>query len=159
MSNKRFKPSPEQTLIAQRRVARRLALTACYQWQMTNDQFQDIYTYYQEDSEQKKELAKSDINFFKAAVSSVLKEHKELETIYAQYSELDLDNLEPIIRSALLLSAWELRTHPEVPYKVVINEWVNLSKKFGGEQSHVYVNGMMKHLVDQLRPLEVADDQ
>lgn len=150
--------TPKQQLIAQRRVARRLALTACYQWQMTGDSFQDIYTYYQEDKDQKKELQKADIEFFKLLTTGTMEQCTTLEGEYRDFSEAPIDQLEPIVRCVLLLSAVELKSSFEAPYKVVINEWINLSKKYGGEQSHVYVNGMLKHIVSLYRAMEVSAD-
>ena len=60
--------------------------------------------------------------------------------------------------SALLLAAFELKHAMEIPYKIIINEWVNLSKKYGGEQSFRYINGMLTRMLEIYRPLEAKED-
>jgi N utilization substance protein B len=70
--------------------------------------------------------------------------------------ERDINELSPIEFSVLLLGAFELSRHPEVPYRVVINESVELAKTFGGTDGHKFVNGVLDKLAVQFRAIEVS---
>jgi N utilization substance protein B len=85
-----------------------------------------------------------------------LDQHAELETLLAPHLDRPLAELSPVEFSVLMLGAFELSQHPEVPYKVVINEAVELAKTFGGTDGHKYVNGVLDKLVPQVRAVEVT---
>jgi N utilization substance protein B len=70
--------------------------------------------------------------------------------------QLSWAELDPVERAVLRLASYELQSRPDIPYRVVINEAVNLAKKFGAEQAHKFVNGVLDQAARQLRPYEQA---
>jgi N utilization substance protein B len=103
-----------------------------------------------------KDFAHADAALFEALVHGVAREAKELESIFQPHLDRPASALSPIEHCILLLGAFELAHHPETPYRVVINEAVELAKTFGGTEGHKYVNGVLDRVAAQLRALEVA---
>jgi N utilization substance protein B len=84
---------------------------------------------------------------------------RDVDLLRAEISPLidrSIDQLSPIEHAALLIGAFELKHHIEIPYKVVINEAVELTKSFGGIDGHKYVNGVLDKLAGSLRATEIA---
>jgi N utilization substance protein B len=79
----------------------------------------------------------------------------ELDAALGPNLDRDIARVDPVERAILRLGAYELIAHPETPYRVVINEMVELAKTFGAEQGHRYINGVLDKLARQLRPVEV----
>jgi len=147
--------SSQQELIAKRRVARKLSLMAAYQWLMTDDSFQAIYTYFQEDKDQSADLRKADVEYFKSLTRCAMKNKEALDGLITLHTDRPLDQAGPVEHAVLLLSACELQNHMDVPHKVVVNEWINLTKKFGSEQSFKFINGVLSKLVTEIRSHEL----
>ena len=142
---------PKKQYISEHRVARKLALIAIYQWQMTNNTYKDIYQGIQEDSALSKDMPKADMAFFQALVKCVMEKTTEIDALMNPFLDRKAGHLDQIERAVLRLSVCELQNHPEIPYKVIINESVNLSKKFGADQSHKFVNGVLDKVSASLR--------
>ena len=83
-------------------------------------------------------------------------QQEALGELIAPHLDRALKELSPIECSVLLLGAYELTQHPEVPYRVVINEAVELAKTFGGSDGHKFVNGVLDKLAAQVRAAEVG---
>lgn len=151
------KPITEsQQRIAQRRVARRLAMIGTYQWIMTKNNFHDIYVYFQEDTELAAEFRKSDAAFFHQLLRSAIEEGEHIEPLLTPHLDRTLTQIDPIEYAVLRIACAEFIYHPETPYKVVVNEAVNLTKKYGAEQAHKFVNGILDKVASQTRQLEVT---
>ena len=151
------KPITEaQQRIAQRRVARRLAMIGTYQWIMTHNNFHEIYVYFQEDAELATEFRKSDPAFFHQLLRSAIEEGERIEPLLTPHLDRTLAQVDPIEYAVMRVACAELLNHPETPYKVVVNEAVNLTKKYGAEQAHKFVNGILDKVATQTRALEVA---
>ena len=135
-----------------RRRAREYALQALYQWQLTGYDMEAIAS----QTRTQKDFAHADAALFEALVHGVVREAKELEAILQPYLDRAVSKLSPIEHCILLLGAFELAHHPETPYRVVINEAVELAKSCGGPEGHKYVNGVLDRVAAQLRVLEVA---
>lgn len=148
------KISPQQLYVAQRRVARKLSLMAMYQWHINAESFADIYTFYQVDESMAGDLRKADIEYFKALTETAMRDADALDVILEPYLDRPLDQVGPIEHAVLLLGVVELRDYAEVSFKTAVNEWVNLSKKFGPEQSFKFVNGVLDKVGAELRPHE-----
>ncbi len=142
---------PKKQFISQHRVARKLALIAIYQWQMTDNSYQEIYQGLQEDSALSKDMLKADMAFFQALVKCVIENTSEIDALINPYIDREAAHLDQIERAVLRMSTCELKNHPEVPYKVIINESVNLTKKFGADQAHKFVNGVLDKVGSNLR--------
>lgn len=92
--------------------------------------------------------------FFDALVDGVIKDCEELDEAYAPLLDRDVTELDPVERAILRLATHEFRSHIEVPFKVVINEGVQLARLFGADKSHRYINGVLDALARQLRTVE-----
>ncbi len=132
--------------------ARRLAMQGIYEWQMSNNNIGDIETRLLIDSNARN----LDLKLFRELLLNVPKEIDELDTHISEYTDRPMDELDPVECAILRLGAYELLRRPAVPYRVVINEAVELAKTFGAEAGHKYVNGVMDKLAVKLRKQEVA---
>lgn len=150
------KQAKKQQFIAARQVARRLALIAIYQWQMTNNSYQDIYLGLQEDAEFSERFRKADMAYFQQLVRCAMEKTAQLDAVVEPFLDRQAEHLDQIEQAVLRLAACELQEHPEVPYKVIVNEAVNLTRKFGAEQSHKFINGVLDKLGQSLRSSETG---
>ena len=140
--------------ISERRVARKLALIAIYQWQMTQNSYQDIYVGLQEDQALSKDIPKADMAFFQVLVRCATENTEAIDADLNPFLDRDAEHLDQIERAVLRLATCEFKNQPEVPYKVIVNEAVNLTKKFGADQAHKFVNGVLDKVGKKLRPEE-----
>lgn len=131
--------------------ARRVALQAIYQWQMTADQPEDLIAQYEADRDQ---FGGADTAYFEELVYKVINQVETLDKQYAELHERQMKDVDPIEKAVLRIATYELAERLDVPYKVVINEAVALAKKFGAEQSHTFVNGILDKLARSLRGVE-----
>ena len=134
-----------------RRRARELALQGIYQWRLTGGEEAQIEKQIREE----KGMGRYDADFFCALLRGVLTQHIALEAAVTLHLDRTLNELSPVEFSVLLLGAYELLHHPEIPYRVIINEAVELTKTFGGTDGHKYVNGVLDKLAAQVRATEV----
>lgn len=131
--------------------ARELALQGIYQWRMTGVDTADI----EKTTRDEKSLGRYDVDFFSQLLRGVVDQHQQLVDAITPHLDRDLNELSPIEFSVLLLGAYELSRHPEIPYRVVINESVELAKTFGGTDGHKFVNGVLDKLAAKVRAVEV----
>lgn len=147
--------SDTQKRIAERRVARKLALFAIYQWQMTGNTFEDIYVQLQHDSNYSSDFQKADAAFLHSLVKCALTNTTEIEALIEPHLEhRKLSQVDMIEQAMLRLATCELLNHMETPYKVAVSEAINITKKFGAEQGYKFVNGVLTKLITKLRKLE-----
>lgn len=131
--------------------ARHYAVQAIYQWQVAGQNIKDIRNQFvAEQNEKGFELA-----YFESLLHGVPAHLDQLDELLRPYLDRSIESVDPVERAILRLGAFELQYHPEVPYKVIINESVELSKLFGAEQGHRYVNGVLDKLAHQLRESEI----
>jgi len=145
------KITPKQEFIARRRVARKLSLMAMYQWHLNQDDFASIYTYYQQDEDMAKDLRKADTEYFQALTETAMNDASKLDEQIIPYLDRPVEQVGPIEHSVLLLGTTELNNHLDVGYKTVVNEWVNVCKKFGPEKSYKFVNGVLDKMATEIR--------
>ncbi|BBP45704.1 N utilization substance protein B [Thiosulfatimonas sediminis] len=138
--------------LSPRSQARRAAMQALYQWQMTNTEVLKIMQQFSEDGY----LEKVDFDFFKDLLYSITGDAEELDALFAEFIDRDLKRLDPVERAILRIGVYELRSKIEIPYRVVINEAVELAKRFGADEGHKFVNGVLDKVAKQLRELEVS---
>jgi N utilization substance protein B len=134
-----------------RRRARELALQGLYQWQLTGKDPVLISTELAEHNE----FTKSDVPYFRTLLNGSIEHASELDSAMAPLLDRATTALSPIERGVLLLGGYELMTQLEVPYRVVINEAVELAKAYGGTDGHKYVNGVLDKLATRFREIEV----
>lgn len=134
-----------------RRLARELALRALYQWLLTGDDLARLLV----QSEEAEEYREANQAHMKALIEGVLKGVPALEAALAPHLDRPAAQLSPIEHAILLLGAFELIHSPDVPYRVVLNEAVELAKRYGGTDGHKYVNGVLDRLARTARAVEM----
>ena len=132
-----------------RRQAREIALQALYAWQLSGGDPLD-------EARGLEGFDQGDRGFAEALVRGVHSRASELEGLITPHLDRDISRLSPVERSILYIGALELAAHPETPFKVVLNEAVELGKSFGGAEGHRFVNGVLERVAAALRPEEVA---
>ena len=141
--------SPAKSL---RHRARELAVQGIYEWRLSGKSAAQI----EKATRDEKSLGRYDTEFFGQLLRGTIARHEALAELIAPHLDRKLDELSPVEYSVLLLAAYELTNLPEVPYRVVINEAVELAKTFGGSDGHKFVNGVLDKLAAQVRAAEVA---
>ncbi|MGC2048429.1 MAG: transcription antitermination factor NusB [Gallionella sp.] len=132
--------------------ARELAMQGIYQWRVTGSDEAKI----EKQILAEKNLGRYDKELFSRLLRGALVQHADIEAMIAPHLDRPLIELSPVEFAVLLLGTFELSHHPEAPYRVVINEAVELAKTFGGTDGYKYVNGVLDKLAAQLRSPEFA---
>jgi N utilization substance protein B len=136
-----------------RRRAREFALQGLYQWQLAGNELPAIEAHLAGVAG----FEKADKELFDMLLRGAVGNATELQALIEPHLDRPYAELSPVERSVLLLAACEFRHHPEAPYKVVLNEAIELAKSYGGADGHKYVNGVLDKLAVTLRPDEVAE--
>jgi N utilization substance protein B len=134
--------------------AREFALQGLYQWLLNNEPASTVVN----NIRGAHGFEKADGEYFTEVLNGAIAQSVELREMLAPTLDRPIAELSPIEHAALLLGAWELRNKIEIPYRVVINEAVELTKSFGGAEGHKYVNGVLDRVAGKLRVDEVAAD-
>ena len=135
-----------------RRQSREFALQALYQWQLAGQDLADIEKQYAV----AEGFDKADAKFFSLLTSGVIKHHDALRDSLAPHIDRVWSEVSPIERAVLLIAAHELSAMAETPYRVIINEAIELAKSFGGTDGHKYVNGVLDKLAAMSRAPEMS---
>jgi len=130
-----------------RRGARRLLVQALYQWQIAAHSPEDLRRQF----EGRAEFARVDSAWFRKLLEEVTGSRDELDALIGAEADRPVAQLDPVERGILWLGAAELKFHPEVPARVVINEAVDLAREFGAQDGHRYVNALLDRLAMHLR--------
>jgi N utilization substance protein B len=130
-----------------RRRAREFAVQGLYQWQLAKHPVTVIAAQLAE----AKGYARIDAAYFTELIEGVVKHVERLEGDITPMLDRKFAELSPIERAVLMIAAYELAYQPETPYKVIINEAVELAKTYGGTDGHKYVNGVLDRLAQHLR--------
>jgi N utilization substance protein B len=138
--------------IPPRRRARELALQGLYQWQLAGGTAAQVL----KNLSELEGFERADGEFLKAGLKGTIEDFEPLRAQLEPLADRRWAGMSPVERAILLLGAWELNHCPEVPYRVSINEAIELAKRYGGTDGHKYVNGVLDRLAAQVRPDEVA---
>lgn len=133
--------------------ARRSAVQAIYQWQMARSPMSDVIN---EFVLERSEIKKADTDYFRELLQGTAGRIAEIEEELTPHLDRPLAELDPVERAILLLGTYELLCRPELPWRVVVNESVELAKMFGAEQSHTYINGVMDKVARVVRATEIS---
>jgi transcription antitermination protein NusB len=133
-----------------RSLSRRLVLQALYQWQMTGQSFPELRNQYTSDEGH----AEVDPEYFQQLLQGVIEGSEALDAMIGTWLDRPVAQLDPVEHAVLLLGVEELRAHVEVPYKVVLNECVELAKKFGATDGYKFINAVLDRAARQLRAAE-----
>ena len=150
MTDKSTHANPSKNRTPRHR-AREFALQGLYQWLLNNEPARTVATHIRGAHG----FDKADGEFFGELLNGTIATSVELREVIAPLIDRGVAELSPIEHGVLLLGAYELKNHPEIPYRVVINEAVELTKSFGGIDGHKYVNGVLDKAAAELRPVEV----
>jgi transcription antitermination protein NusB len=134
--------------------ARRSAVQALYQWEMTQATITDVIS---EFKAVRTELKKADTEYFNDLLQGTTEKVAELRETIAPYLDRNLEQLDPVERAILLVGTYELMFHQEIPWRVIVNEAVDLAKMFGAEDSYKYINGVLDKIARKIRPVEIMN--
>lgn len=138
-----------------RRKSRELALKALYSNRMNAGDVQQLRL----DSLDDPDYFKADERYFKQLLTGVLDHTSEVDQALSQFIDRQLEELSPIEHAILRISGYELLFDISIPYRVVINEGVELAKTYGGIDGHKYINGVLDKLAAQVRPHEFGQQK
>ncbi len=164
MSAGRSSKSGKPSRSVARSAARQLTMQALYQWQVGGNDMQQVELHIRaaqpddnlESFEDITEVLKlADLAYFHEITQAVPKQQEELDSSFAPFLDRRVNELDPIELAILRLGAYELVQRLDVPYRVVINEAVELGKRFGGTDSHKYINGILDKLAQRVRMVEI----
>ncbi len=135
-----------------KREARSFALQALYQWHMAGSTLNDIEAEFRAEND----MSRTDMKLFTGLLHGVPSQTSVLDQAIVPYLDRKLEELDPIELTVLRMGSYELAAMLDVPYKVAINEAVNLAKIFGATESHKYINGVLDRVAQDLRKAEVG---
>jgi N utilization substance protein B len=133
-----------------RSIARKLAMQALYQWQLTQHSAAEIKKQFLESEES----AGVDREYFEEVVGSCIDRHEELAAALQPFLDRPRDRLDPVETAILMLGIFELQQRVDIPFRVVINEAVDLCKRFGATDAHKYVNAVLDRAAREVRAAE-----
>lgn len=132
--------------------AREFALQAIYQWLLSREDARTVLG----NIRSAHGFDKADGEHVTALVMGVAKQAEQLRSVISPVVDRSMDDLSPVEHAVLLIATYEMQSHPEIPYRVIINEAVELTKSFGGTDGHKYVNGVLDKLAPRLRNEETS---
>ncbi len=135
-----------------RKRARRRALQAIYQWQITHQDASEILRQFRE----MQDLSQVDEVYFERLMRCVIEQNERLNDALEPFLDRPLDQVDVMERVVLMIGAWELLDCPDLPYRVVLDESVDLARRFGSEQGHSYVNAVLDQAARKWRADEIA---
>jgi len=127
------------------------AVQALYQWDLTEQSAEDIQSHFIFEHD----LADTDLEYFQRIVRQVPRHQHELDDFLVPHLGRALGGVDPVERAILRMAAYELRFEPEIPYRVVIDEAIELAKTFGAEHSYRFINGVLDKVALALRAAEM----
>lgn len=139
-----------QAIYAAKRKARRFAVQGIYEWQMSHNLPHEI----EARTRAENAMHKVDLSYYHELLTQVISQVDSLDEILTTVIDRPLKDLDAVELATLRLGAYELRDHLEIPYRVVLDEAIELAKHFGGADSHKYINGVLDKLAIILRPDE-----
>ncbi len=134
-----------------RRHARRALVQAIYQWQIAQHDVSEIRSQFADSGT----LKKADRAFFDRCLHGIIAETEDLDSAFAPYLDRKVNDLNQVERAILRAGTFELSACPDVPFKVVLDEYISLAKTFGAEDSYKYVNGVLDRVARDFRAQEV----
>lgn len=146
-----IKVPAQKNLAKARGKSRRLAMQAIYQWQMTGDSIAGIKQQFLDENNP----TKFDVEYFTALVSGVASTVSEIDKLLEKYMNRTIESVDPVERSILRIGSYEFINRLDVPFRVVLNEAVTITKEFCSEKSHAFVNAVLDKVAKEIRQIEV----
>ncbi len=145
----RYGPSFAQS----RTKARRAALQAIYQWQIGQQPLREIEAWFLAEQD----LRGADIDYFRELIHQIPHHLDSVDQAILSSTKRGMSDLDIVELTALRIGVYELLYRPDIPYRVVIDEVIELVKRFGAEKGHLFVNGVIDQLAHQCRPSEMRE--
>lgn len=139
--------------ISRRGLSRRLTVQALYQWLVNETSPETLLRQFRE---QEEGLGRADPVYFEELLKGTVNAAPDLTLALVPHLDRPINQLDPVEHAILLLGAYEMASKPEVPWKVVVNESVNLAKMFGAEDGYKFVNGVLDKLARIMRAGEAG---
>lgn len=143
--------SENVSLAKSRGIARKLAMQAIYQWQMSGDDINDIESQFLEENAD----SRMDREYFSELLFKVSTDN-DLDAILEKYMDRVILGVDPVERAILRVACYEFKYRLDVPYRVILNEAITLTKTFCAEKSHKFVNAVLDKVARELRVTEIA---
>jgi len=140
---------------SQRHKARRYAVQALYHWQLTQDEPQDVIDFMMPDIN----TNKTDMAYFEELITEITVHQQAIDEALAPALDRGLESVDPVERAILRMAVYELQHHPEIPYRVIMNEAIEQAKTFGAEEGHKYINGVLHKVSAVIREIEFNHHQ
>ena len=131
--------------------ARRSAVQALYQWQMTGQNLSEIEQQFLVEER----LKNAQRSYFNELFHGVPGQLDVIDQVLSEYVDRPVEKIDPVERAILRVSVYELLNRNDIPYRVILNEGINLAKRFGAEKSHKYINGILDKIAQQERAVEL----
>lgn len=131
-----------------RHLARQAAVQALYQWDLTEQEPEDILKHFIQDHD----LIEADQSYFHTLVYEVPLYRQEINGRLTPHIDRKLEEVDPVERAILRIGAYELEYRKDVPTRVIINEAIKLAKTFGADHGYKFVNGVLDKVARELRP-------
>ena len=144
--------SEKVSLAKSRGIARKMAMQAVYQWQMTGDDVVDIERQFKDEND----MDKVDEEYFSELLFKVSSSN-DLDALLEKYMDRKILLVDPVERAILRIACYEFQSRLDVPYRVVLNEAITLTKKFCAEKSHKFVNAVLDKVARELRANEISE--
>lgn len=144
----------EKQSISGKRKARKLSLQALYQWLMSGSDLYEIEAQFRVANN----MEKVDVDYFCRLLYGIPENVQQLEESFTPFLDRGISELNPIELTVLRIGAFELINCPDIPYKVVLDEAISLTKEFGAQDGYRYVNGVLNNLAQQVRVVEISLD-
>ncbi|SRR5690625_867078 len=138
------------SIASRRKRSRNLLVQAMYQWQLAGADLNRIEAEFHTDND----MSRADAEYFSELLHGIPGHLDEIDAAFEPFLDRKLSELDPVSLAILRLSTYELLYRIDVPYKVVINEGVNLTKNFGPTEAHKYVNGVLDKVAGRTRVAE-----
>ncbi len=145
------KSGKKVSLAQSRRYARERALQALYQWDVSSGQSSDVRQQFIDDQD----MSRVDVDYFILIFNGVSHNPEAVDATLFDALDRPIADLDPIERGVLRIAAYELTECPDIPARVVINEGIEITKRYGADKGHRYVNGVLDKLAASVRPLEM----
>lgn len=138
-------------VIRRRQKARKILVQALYQWQLNHSEVTDLIAQYLSENN----TDKFDVDYFSKLLRGIIAELESIDGQIVPLLDREKNMLNPVEISILRLSTYEFMHCIEIPFRVIIDEAISLTKTYGATEGHRYVNGVLHHLAGKLRPIEV----
>ena len=146
-----IKSTSKKSVAKARGKSRRFVMQAIYQWQMTGDSITDIKQQFFDENN----FSVIDSAYFSELVSGIASSISEIDPLLEKYMTRLIESVDPVERSILRLATYEFIHRLDVPYRVVLNEAISITKEYCAENSHTFVNAVLDKVAKEVRHIEV----